>query len=179
MSDPGDTFHKPWYAARTRYGEAQDADEKGIGRPRLFGSPEQLAMACHEYFLWVECNPLIAVEAKSSKEGVELVDVPKMRAMTMHGLYRFLDIDRGTWDLYKRRPEFITITSRVEDDIREQKFTGAAGGFLNANIIARDLGLADKREITGADGQPIKVVSGEMTPAEAAEAYAASLRGEG
>jgi hypothetical protein len=102
-----------------------------------------------------------------------------MRAMTMHGLYRFLDIDRGTWDLYKRRPEFITITSRVEDDIREQKFTGAAGGFLNANIIARDLGLADKREITGADGQPIKVVSGEMTPAEAAEAYAASLRGEG
>jgi hypothetical protein len=29
----------------------------------------------------------------------------------------------------------------------EQKFSGAAAGLLNPNIIARDLGLADKSEI--------------------------------
>ena len=30
----------------------------------------------------------------------------------------------------------------------EQKFAGAAVGLFNANIIARDLGLADKQDIT-------------------------------
>ena len=31
--------------------------------------------------------------------------------------------------------------------IRTQKFEGASAGLLNANIIARDLGLSDKTEL--------------------------------
>ena len=33
-----------------------------------------------------------------------------------------------------------------------QKFAGAAADLLNANIIARDLGLADKQDLTNSDG---------------------------
>jgi len=36
------------------------------------------------------------------------------------------------------------------------KFEAAAGGLLNPNIIARDLGLAERTELTGRDGEPIK-----------------------
>ena len=44
---------------------------------------------------------------------------------------------------------FKTITAQIKQIIRTQKFEGASAGFLNANIIARDLGLTDKQEITG------------------------------
>jgi hypothetical protein len=36
----------------------------------------------------------------------------------------------------------------VEEIIRTQKFEGASADLLNPNIIARDLGLADKQDNT-------------------------------
>lgn len=39
--------------------------------------------------------------------------------------------------------------TRVEQIIRQQKFEGAAAELLNPNIIARDLGLADKKVLGG------------------------------
>jgi hypothetical protein len=39
---------------------------------------------------------------------------------------------------------------------REQKFTGAAAGLLNGNLVARELGLADKAEVTGEGAAPSK-----------------------
>ena len=43
--------------------------------------------------------------------------------------------------------DFSTIISRIEEVIYNQKFQGAAADLLNANIISRELGLADKSEI--------------------------------
>ncbi len=71
--------------------------------------------------------------------------VPKMRAMTQAGLYLFLDIDRETFKNYNEREGFFAVTRQIEGTIRSQKFAGAAADLLNANIIARDLGLADKK----------------------------------
>jgi hypothetical protein len=80
-----------------------------------------------------------------------------MRAMTVSGLCLFLDICENTWANYKKQPDFLSITLEVEKVIYNQKFTGAASDLLNANIIARELGLADKQqnEHTGVDGKPI------------------------
>lgn len=47
------------------------------------------------------------------------------------------------------------IINRVERLIWQQKFEGAAAGLLNANLISRELGLADWREHSGPDGQPL------------------------
>lgn len=80
-----------------------------------------------------------------------------MRAMTIFGLCGFLDISKTCWDEYKVREGFGSVTTRAEEIIRRQKFEGAAAEFLNANIIARDLGLADKSELTGKDGGAIEV----------------------
>jgi len=52
-----------------------------------------------------------------------------------------------TWKKYKEHKDFLDIITHIETIIYTQKFEGAAAGHYNANIIARDLGLADKKEL--------------------------------
>lgn len=125
------------------------------GRKPFFPDADTLWDACVEYFEWVEANPLHEAQAFAYQGTVKLQDLPKMRAMTLGGLCLFLDIDRMTWAGYREREGFVAVTTRVEETIRDQKFSGAAAGLLNPNIIARDLGLADKAELTGKDGAPL------------------------
>jgi hypothetical protein len=82
-----------------------------------------------------------------------------MRAMTVSGLCIFLDISPKTWAEYRAREDFTPIASRVDEIIRTQKFQGAAADLLNPSIIARDLGLADKSELTGANGGPVSTIT--------------------
>lgn len=119
------------------------------GRKPIFPTPDALEAACIEYFEWVEANPLKEAQAFAYQGTVKLQELPKMRAMTLAGLCIFLDIDRTTWAEYAKRDDFTPVTTRIEETIRDQKFSGAAAGLLNANIIARDLGLADKQEQSG------------------------------
>lgn len=126
------------------------------GRNPLFSSPEELWAACCEYFDWTEANPLYEAKAFSSKDGVQMADIPKMRAMTISGLCIFLDISRDTWGEYRQREGFSDICTRADEIIRTQKFQGAAAELLNPAIIARDLGLADKSEHSGPNGGAIE-----------------------
>jgi len=116
------------------------------GRKPIFATPDVLWDACCEYFQWVEDNPLYEVKAFAYQGAVIQEPVAKMRAMTIDGLCIFLDICLNTWTNYKNSPDFLRVTSQVENIIREQKFTGAAADLLNPNIIARDLGLKDSSE---------------------------------
>jgi hypothetical protein len=143
------------------------------GRDKLFTSPEVLWAACCEYFEWIDQNPLQEAKAFASQGTVISADLPKMRAMTFNGLCIFLDIDRRTWDLYREREEYASVCARVDAIIREQKFTGAAAGLLNPVIIARELGLADKTELTGKDGAPIE--TRELSDTEYARRIAFTL----
>lgn len=127
------------------------------GRAPIFASPDELWTACVEYFAWTEANPLLEAQAFAYQGIVRLQELPKMRAMTISGLCIFLDIGRRSWDEYRERQDFLPVTTRVDEIIRTQKFQGAAADLLNPNIIARDLGLADKSELTGAGGGPIQV----------------------
>lgn len=126
------------------------------GRKAIYDSADDLWEDCVEYFEWVEGNPLQEETLVTFQGKFKRVDVPKMRAMTMEGLCRFLEIGTSTWaDWRKPNHDFSEVVARAESVIREQKFTGAAAGFLNPNIIARDLGLSDKSELTGKNGGPI------------------------
>jgi hypothetical protein len=119
------------------------------GRNPIFKKPDELWTACLEYFEWVEANPL-KEEKATQYQGVFVKDtVNKMRAMTIGGLCIFLDICQNTWTNYKENEDFLRVINKVEDIIRDQKFSGAAADLLNPNIIARDLGLKDesKREL--------------------------------
>jgi hypothetical protein len=126
------------------------------GRNPIFASPGDLWEACCEYFDWVEENPLYEDRIISFQGIATHEPVAKMRAMTVSSLCIFLDIGVQTWHDYRAKEDFSEVTSRVDDVIRTQKFQGASAELLNANIIARDLGLADRTEQSGLNGGPIK-----------------------
>jgi len=119
------------------------------GRKPLFATPDDLWAACAEYFEWVDANPLQEEKVFNGKDGIVRATISKMRAMTLSGLCIFLDIDRKTWEAWRLREDFSPVTTRVDEIIRDQKFTGAAADLLNPNIIARDLGLSEKTEHSG------------------------------
>lgn len=117
------------------------------GRDKIFETPDILLSACNEYFDWVQNNPLKSSEVVKYKDYAELIEVPKMRPMTIEGLCNFIDISVKCWRNYRERADFVPIVTRIEQIIYNNKFEGAASGFLNPNIIARDLGLIDKQDI--------------------------------
>lgn len=117
------------------------------GRDKLFSSKEALWEACCEYFEWVEDNPLYECKPFAYQGVVVQEEVPKMRAMTIDGLCIFLGIAVSTWYEWRTVEDFSEVVTRAESVIKSQKFAGAAADLLNANIIARDLGLSDKQDV--------------------------------
>jgi hypothetical protein len=117
------------------------------GRSHAISTAEQLWQNFIEYCKWIEENPLIEVDYKG--KDADRVLLPKMRAMTKQGFA--LACGLSAWEIiseYKTRSkDFSEIVSRIEGYIYEQKFTGAAAGLLNPNIIARDLGLTENKNI--------------------------------
>jgi len=131
-----------------------------------FSDSKVLWKACCEYFQWVEDHPLeegIVYQGEVMEKGNSL-----MRAMTESGLCIFLDICTSTWNNYKSNVDLMAVTTRAAEIIYNQKFAGASAGLLNANIIARDLGLADKKDntITGPDGGPIQLAEVIFNPVD-------------
>ena len=146
----------------------------GVGRPTVFSSAEELLHSCKEYMLWIDANPLFERQQKFSGTTCKFyeADLPKKRPYTVGGMCMYLGIATPTWDDYRRHDKFKAVTAVIDDAIRNQKFEGAASGFFNPAIIARDLGLVDKQELTGANGGPIEKITTTMTPKEAADLYA-------
>ena len=116
------------------------------GRKPIFSNPEQLRNACYEYFQWVEDNPLYEEKIFHSQGMITKDTITKMRAMTIRAMCFFIGLSRQGWQEYSEKPDFSDIVKEIEDVIYSQKFEGAAADLLNSNIIARELGLADKQQ---------------------------------
>lgn len=125
------------------------------GRPRVFNSPEEFWNAAVEYFDWAEANKLQEAKLVSFQGSSTIEKLPKVRAFTLTGLCNFLGISGRCWRDYRDRPETAHVAALIEQVIYQQKFEAAAADMLNVNIIARDLGLAERSELTGKDGQPL------------------------
>ena len=120
------------------------------GRDRLLSDPEALREDCIAYFQWVEDNPLWENKVAQFQGGVVEMPVAKMRAMTIDGLCLSLGIGYSTLRDYATRDgfqDYSEVIQWAESVIKNQKFAGAAADQLNANIIARDLGLRDKTDV--------------------------------
>jgi hypothetical protein len=140
------------------------------GRDKLFATPELLWDAACEYFQWCEDTPYHEVEQVKyspmkpfkGDDGEmvfppNFVELPRLRPFTIQGMCLYLDCNvlflnqfetslSGKTD--KLSKDFSIIISRIRETIYNQKFSGAAAGFFNANIIARDLGLQEKTNVT-------------------------------
>jgi hypothetical protein len=135
------------------------------GRDRLFQTADLLWEAACEYFQWCDENPFHKAEAKIVNIGdyqsqVEIVKLPVMRPYTLQGLCSYLDCNVDYFSHFETTirenkdenkaaeyEDFRRVLTRIREVIYNQKYSGAASGFFNANIIARDLGLADKKEV--------------------------------
>jgi hypothetical protein len=138
------------------------------GRKPIFEDDEKLWEACTQYFDWVEDNPLkegVVYQGKVMPDGN-----PLMRAMTISGMCLFLDICENTWANYRLDKDLLSVTTRAEKIIYNQKFAGAAAGLLNANIIARDLGLTDKQHTEHSGAIDLNKMTDEELDAEVRQA---------
>lgn len=124
------------------------------GREKLFSTPKLLWKEACKYFEWCDNNPLEEQKIFSYQGAIVRGEANKMRAYTLNGLCLFLGCSESYFRAFKStaaargNEDFVTVIEKIESTIYEQKFTGAAADLLNANIIARDLGLRDNQDIT-------------------------------
>ena len=126
------------------------------GRDKIFATPEILFEEACKYFQWCVENPIESEELFNTKDGIARDTKNLQRPFTIYGLCIFLNVNtkyiydfedglKGRTD--KLSNEFSEIITRIREIIYSQKFDGAAVGLFNTNIIARDLGLVDKKEV--------------------------------
>ena len=123
------------------------------GRDKIIKSHGFLADASDEYFQWCVDNPIIETDYKSAGREIVTVQIPHPRVFKKEEFARFCGVSawRTIYDLRDTSKDFLQVITRIEGIIRDQKYTYAVVGMFNSNIVARDLGLADKKELTHED----------------------------
>ena len=138
------------------------------GRDKIFKTPEAMLGAAFDYFTWVEANPLTKAIVY---QGVVTGNEELMRAMTIKGLCIYWGVNTqylndfiGSLDVEDEySKDFSSVISTIKEIIETQKFEGASAGLLNPNIIARDLGLTDKKELSGSVENPLTLIIQEIS----------------
>lgn len=121
------------------------------GRPKNIESPEVLKELFSDYCKEAKTNPKFE-NVLIHKSG-EIVSVPREIPLTWEGFESYLSsrnvivrLDDYKSNKEGRYSEFADIIRAISRDIYLDKFNGATVGIFQHNIIARDLGLVDKRE---------------------------------
>jgi len=109
--------------------------------------------AAVEYFKWCDSNPILEDDVRGKDADHVLIE--RRRPYTLQGFALYCDASVHWIHNFKaglKRDEsdnskdILYILTRIEEVVYDQKFTGASVGIFNHNIIARDLGLTDKKE---------------------------------
>jgi len=138
------------------------------GRDKIFSTPETMLEAAFDYFVWCEDNPL---KKDIVYQGVVTGEESLLRAMTIKGLCIFLGVNSVYFNKFEAEldkdtqegKDFCKVINTIREIIETQKFEGASAGLLNPNIIARDLGLTDKKELSGSVENPLTMVIAEIS----------------
>lgn len=114
----------------------------------VFLTPRNLLEAAVSYFEWADDHPLLEEQVWQYKGSIVRTDAAKMRAFTRQGLASHLGITtRELTEMAGRGGDWEEALTMIDEAIYQQKFEGAAAGLLNAGMITRDLGLAEKQEV--------------------------------
>lgn len=134
-----------------------------IGRPRLIETPEILWQHFLAYEIEAKANPNYETQWDFKKS--EVVRVPKEVPLTFIGFEVYLKENEIIADLGKYESnfngaytEYVTIIRDIKRKCYRDKFNGAATGIYKENIIARELGLVDRKEQNIVTPEPIRVV---------------------
>jgi len=118
------------------------------GRDKIFETPEIMLEACYEYFDYQSKQTWNKIDYRG--KDVTEVQIPTSLPFTLTGLCIFLGVNTQYFNDFEKTcsKDFSLVITHVREVIYNQKFEGAAVGAYNANIIARDLGLIDKQDLT-------------------------------
>lgn len=143
------------------------------GAYKKYATAAALAKKCNEYFEWIENNPdhkpevinrpwteTIIEYRKDPKNGEEIkvkrklqhthtiIQIPVKKPYTFEGLCNFLKISTETFKNYQADADKFEVCTQARLLIDQHQFEGAASGFFKEQIIARKLGLTDRKDIT-------------------------------
>ena len=126
------------------------------GSEPIYPTAQSFLHAAIEYFCWVEQNPDLEVVKKydSAESAWVETTIPRKKIKTISGLCGYLAISNATLLNY-RNERYPEVCQFIDDAIRTEREVGGANGMLNAGFIARLIGLSDRKEFTGKDGQPL------------------------
>jgi len=142
--------------------------EKKNGRPRVFSTPKALWEKALEYFEYEDNNPMLRDDFRG--KDAYRVTYEHKAPYTLTGFCLFAGVShsylrtiksihkKGT-ETHEEWKDFLAIIACIEETCRQQKFHGASAGIFNANIIARDLGIADiqQQQTIDEDGNPAPI----------------------
>lgn len=125
---------------------------RNVGRPRKIESPAKLWEYAQDYFEYSEANKWKSGELiKSGDLAGTVVTVYKRVPFTWAGFVVYLirrnvcsDLDEYKSNARGAYAEFSDVIKQINAVMYQNKFEGATVGDFNPNIIARDLGLAEK-----------------------------------
>ena len=116
-------------------------------------TPEVFWEEAVSYFEWMQNSVWKKKDPiKSGDMAGTLIDIPTQTPMSIQSFCLFADIDENTFSRYEKEKgyeDFWAITTRVKAIIESQQFEGATVGAFIPNIIAKKLGLIDKKELSG------------------------------
>ena len=131
-------------------------------KDKYIKSPELLRQYFEDYRAWAKSNPI--QENHYSHKHSTQVSIDKERPLTWKGFQIYLrkkniisklqDYDQNTNGSYT---EYQDVISEIKDEIYDDKYTGAAVGIYQHNIVARDLGLVDKKEVDNVNDKVTKI----------------------
>lgn len=124
------------------------------GRDAIFSTPQMMLEAANEYFEYQSKRSWVKTDYKGKDN--EMVEIPTSAPFTLTGLCIFLGVNTVYFNQFEKdcSEDFSKVITYIREVIYTQKFEGAAVGAYNANIISRDLGLADRQDHT-TDGKPL------------------------
>lgn len=122
-----------------------------MAKKKYIETPEKLWELFTEYVKHEQANPMYKVEYVG-RDG-EKANTPLQTPIIFEGFECWLADqgiinDLGDYSSNKdgRYDEYATIITRIRNNCFAQNFKGASVGLFNANIIAKKLGLVEKKQ---------------------------------
>lgn len=134
-----------------------------LGKKKIFETPDELLKGAYEYFEWCENNPIVKEDfIRGGENAGKIIYINLERPYLLEGLCIYLNVntlyithlEAREKEKLEKDPtnvsarDYTKVISHIRQVIYDKKYNGAAVNIFNHNIIARDLGLVDKKDST-------------------------------